>query len=213
MGSDCISACVSPARFPFQSTPPAWGATHIDFIFANLFAFQSTLPHGERPCVYAYVDDAKEISIHAPAWGATPLLFSFDDILLFQSTLPHGERLYVPVVPVTPCRFQSTLPHGERPASRGDWLGHSRFQSTLPHGERPLPSFRSSVLQYFNPRSRMGSDREIHRSRGKRQDFNPRSRMGSDTTGKHDNLPEDYFNPRSRMGSDVPGRDALFIYI
>ena len=49
---------------------PAWGATVGDFARYASHAFQSTLPHGERPA--------------RPMYPAT--------LSTFQSTLPHGER-------------------------------------------------------------------------------------------------------------------------
>ena len=55
-------------------------------------AFQSTLPHGERP--YS----------SSPVFGLN----------LFQSTLPHGERPGPTGIMRPSGRFQSTLPHGER---------------------------------------------------------------------------------------------------
>ena len=80
--------------------------------------------------------------------------------------------------------------------------------------------------EYFNPRSREGSDQDTYDATTKRGDFNPRSREGSDAVpsastaetvtfqsalprgerpGIHpDNERSDNFNPRSREGSDDP---------
>ena len=58
-------------------------------------------------------------------------------------------------------------------------------------------------MVYFNPRSREGSDPEIHSSFLILHDFNPRSREGSDN--KYTIVEEKNgwdFNPRSREGSD-----------
>ena len=82
-----------------------------------------------------------------------------------------------------------------------------------------------SVLQNFNPRSRVGSDDHLRHYRRRQHDFNPRSRVGSDgrcmrrPTAKkrfQSTLPRGErlkkrrlnsggknFNPRSRVGSDV----------
>ena len=49
---------------------PAWGATYAVNVRHAANAFQSTLPHGERPTDPGGVPIAQE----------------------FQSTLPHGER-------------------------------------------------------------------------------------------------------------------------
>ena len=104
---------------------------------ANLF--QSTLPHGERPVFTSL----------ASAYGE------------FQSTLPHGERLH----PGEWCQFckvfQSTLPHGERRILTNLYGLTPEFQPTLPHGERRYDSTGILlVTESFNPRSRMGSDRD-----------------------------------------------------
>ena len=57
--------------------------------------FQSTLSHGERPCV---------------------ITFPFGHII-FQSTLSHGERLISKWHFAITVKFQSTLSHGERQIS------------------------------------------------------------------------------------------------
>ena len=60
-----------------------------------------------------------------------------------------------------------------------------------------------SFLQYFNPRSREGSDMLLPRPGSARLYFNPRSREGSDNNpGGNDSTISD-FNPRSREGSDM----------
>jgi len=106
------------------------------------------------------------ISIHAPARGATSKRFFPATLLLFQSTLPHGERLLTQTV----------------------YLSRILFQSTLPHGERPIYSNAFSYYNYFNPRSRTGSD--IYD-------------LGGDLWQK-------YFNPRSRTGSDLDNGDIYY---
>ena len=81
-----------------------------------------------------------EISIHAPAWGAT----ASDDNPLY----PMVISIHAPAWGATSDsadKFKSTL-----------------FQSTLPHGERPSYKAASAYSRYFNPRSRMGSDRFMH---------------------------------------------------
>ena len=104
------------------------------------------------------------ISIHAPAWGATRVQTATSVDLLFQSTLPHGERRASEIVVMASVGiFQSTLPHGER--------------------HREYPSGR--LPRYFNPRSRMGSDRDRLQRNQQSSYFNPRSRMGSDAEFAH----------------------------
>ena len=64
-----------------------------------------------------------------------------------------------------------------------------------------MENFRQ--INYFNPRSREGSDRNrILHSRG-HTDFNPRSREGSDTPKESVYCHPENFNPRSREGSDA----------
>ena len=146
-------------------------------------------------------------------------------------------------------RFQSTLPRGERRRNAGEpgkvfiisihaparGATHSGitldisihlFQSTLPRGERRYGSASNPAdTDYFNPRSREGSDKPRKPRIHAINYFNPRSREGSDHVGfQHalaillfqSTLPRgerlDYmndkvilksnFNPRSREGSD-----------
>ena len=78
-----------------------------------------------------------DVSIHAPAWGATNGRTWYFSVIMFQSTLPHGERLQANV----------------------NSAATKLFQSTLPHGERLSPIMSAINIACFNPRSRMGSDR------------------------------------------------------
>ena len=55
---------------------------------------------------------------------------------------------------------------------------------------------------YFNPRSREGSDPRRRQHPDGRRDFNPRSREGSDSALKSMAKGATDFNPRSREGSD-----------
>ena len=84
-------------------------------------------------------------------------------------------------------------------------------------------------MEYFNPRSRTGSDyRFLHSALGRKSDFNPRSRTGSDAVDPRTTTTEVIsihapargatrgpktiksfgldFNPRSRTGSDSSRR-------
>ena len=79
-----------------------------------------------------------KISIHAPAKGATEVHMSFYSDYEFQSTLP---------------RRGATRPSCSRPSRR------CRFQSTLPRrGATRCHAAAIRQKQYFNPRSREGSD-------------------------------------------------------
>ena len=58
--------------------------------------------------------------------------------------------------------FQSTFPRGERPSSSTRIPFLSQFQSTFPRGERRLECRVWKSIIYFNPRSRVGNDVDMH---------------------------------------------------
>ena len=102
--------------------------------------FQSTLPQGERQKKRA-TNTALAVSIHAPARGATYYQFCNYGKKQFQSTLPQGER------------------HSFCPSD------NSYIEVSI---HAPARGATSSVLTLndtslsFNPRSRKGSDGNIH---------------------------------------------------
>ena len=111
-------------------------------------------------------DQKRGISIHAPARGATWLC----------RTAPAG----LPSI---------SIHAPARGATRNDSSGyrkHTQFQSTLPRGER-LKRYASSIRSdnYFNPRSREGSDMHLILILLILTYFNPRSREGSDQNYTH----------------------------
>ncbi len=144
--------------------------------------FQSTLPRGERLCLFERVRRAHKVSIHAPAWGATILWCVWLGLEMFQSTLPRGERLGI-----------------SRQFVSLSWVSiHAPAWGATRGYTRPY-----WYLVCFNPRSRVGSDElsaaitpvdppvsihapawgaTVERRHGCRVDicFNPRSRVGSD---------------------------------
>ena len=81
-------------------------------------------------------------------------------------------------------------------------------------GATGASSSRCSRINYFNPRSREGSDIICEIINVLIQYFNPRSREGSDPFARQLSEELRYFNPRSREGSDVslPINVTLFIY-
>ena len=79
--------------------------------------------------------------------------------------------------------FQSTLPRRERPISMYITPPITAFQSTLPRRERPCKEAGCGCFEYFNPRSREGSDLTCNGQILCSQHFNPRSREGSDQKG------------------------------
>ena len=56
--------------------------------------------------------------------------------------------------------------------------------------------------EYFNPRSRVGSDPKYPAQSSSTLYFNPRSRVGSDSSFGRGKRHPIHFNPRSRVGSD-----------
>ena len=76
--------------------------------------FQSTPPHGRRPC---------NGECPKPRNG-------------FQSTPPHGRRQYTLASAEGEFAFQSTPPHGRRLGTVASGPPHQVFQSTPPHGRR-----------------------------------------------------------------------------
>ena len=76
------------------------------------------------------------------------------------------------------------------------------FQSTLPRRERRVQDYFQRKQQYFNPRSREGSDDTLKATVKGFADFNPRSREGSDGQRYRSSGLGVDFNPRSREGSD-----------
>ena len=100
---------------------------------------------------------------------------------MFQSTHPHGVRQVYFTIFLSFISFQSTHPHGVRLP-----CGHCdpclvRFQSTHPHGVRlKLIILICSRSTRFNPRTRMGCDRQELIRFCLIKGFNPRTRMGCD---------------------------------
>ncbi len=106
-----------------------------------------------------------KISIHAPARGATR-----DDGMLtycstFQSTLPRGERRRVPIWSIILHGFQSTLPRGERLKYPPQRVPTHRISIHAPARGATRRSIGGRAAgEYFNPRSREGSD-ETYKTR------------------------------------------------
>ena len=165
------------------------------------------------------------ISIHAPARGATlsPVLVRAKDI--FQSTLPQGERREFLEVPEGGELFQSTLPQGERPRINHSNLCYMIISIHAPargattfllrtrryfiisihapaRGATQLQELRQDLIDYFNPRSRKGSDGSRKRDIEKAIKFQSTLPQGERPTATLLMLTWSDFNPRSRKGSD-----------
>ena len=127
---------------------------------AGIGEFQSTLPYGERRRTVERINQKMK----------------------FQSTLPYGERRISFAIKALRACFNPRSRMGSDRLSLSNLL-QTAFQSTLPYGERPyrshpchLPSCVSihapvwgatisgrypfSFCSGFNPRSRMGSDKQ-----------------------------------------------------
>ena len=78
--------------------------------------------------------------------------------------------------------FQSTRPRGARPAVTLTRMTPTPFQSTRPRGARPLTEASHSNIVRFNPRARVGRDRQhFKRFDARIASFNPRARVGRDS--------------------------------
>ena len=207
---------------------PARGATRPTASRSGRIAFQSTLPHGERPASRPSLPPGTSFNPRSRTGSDAAESVAASAAAMFQSTLPHGERRCGRSARRRYLRFQSTLPHGERRRPGGYRLRRLEFQSTLPHGERQRILASSPPAEHvsihapargatprpspcggrgsFNPRSRTGSD---NRDNG----FNPDNSRLFQSTLPHGERPatiaateclDSSFNPRSRTGSDRP---------
>ena len=99
----------------------------------------------------------------------------------FQSALPRGERLGFTQATIAIFIFQSALPRGERQdaANKSDQI--IIFQSALPRGERRVPPWAGDVLKDVFQSALPRGERQHRRGNVRPPDyFNPRSRVGSD---------------------------------
>ena len=179
-GSDDVYVCCFGKGIEFQSTLPRRERRLSCVGRVSYRRFQSTLPRRERLPGMATARRIITISIHAPAKGATLRCAYADRTKKFQSTLPRRERLcchlhirhclcismHAPAKGATYFlmqngaipEFQSTLPRRERRLMVAPYSQSCGFQSTLPRRERLMRRRSEMVQEYFNPRSREGSD-------------------------------------------------------
>ncbi len=103
----------------------------------------------------------------------------------FQSTRPRGARLKA-----------QTMQQAERPVSihAPAWGATSQWR------------IRSWQALRFNPRARVGRDRNTHPCSASNSRFNPRARVGRDTRERRRMKWQRGFNPRARVGRDTPSR-------
>ncbi len=137
MGGDALTLiCVlCPDRVSIHA--PAWGATTIVRLMRINIRFQSTPPHGGRPCGLSMMNDSRK----------------------FQSTPPHGGRRRWCLPRPTSMRFNP------RPRMGGDdslRQLQERIKVSIhapAWGATTRSPARSGATISFNPRPRMGGDR------------------------------------------------------
>ena len=114
---------------------PAWGATSVTKGLGPAYAFQFTLPRGERLVDGAGGGEVASFNSRSRVGSDSGLEDGGNDGA-FQFTLPRGERPGKLAWASLPGAFQFTLPRGERPS--GQWWARTAvgFQFTLPRGER-----------------------------------------------------------------------------
>ena len=158
-GGDFPVAVSDDGCIPFQSTPPARGATKCRNVYRldSIISIHAPREGGDGGC--AEVDILPLISIHAPREGGDT-----------------GELLGERVIQY----FNPRPPRGGRLLTRGDRAFRRVFQSTPPaRGATVVPLLIVVVQQHFNPRPPRGG-RSAHHRAGEAQDqyFNPRPPRG-----------------------------------
>ena len=144
------------------------------------FQFQSTLPARGATTRESSVEHTAGISIHAPRTGSDFLTsFSVKPALDFNPRSPHGERLFTPCRKMRPAaNFNPRSPHGERLVGKETQSCGDYFNPRSPHGERRGASVTRRRSRNFNPRSPHGERHPKERRLHRRADFNPRSPHG-----------------------------------
>ena len=150
------------------------------------FSFQSTHPHGVRPCSGCCSNSFRK----------------------FQSTHPHGVRRARLALFLTRPTFQSTHPHGVRLVPVRAHFRHLQFQSTHPHGVRLKEEFLAlldAIISIHAPA--WGATASLFSCRPKWRISIHAPAWGA-TFRCLDFVDEGvHFNPRTRMGCDR----ALFL--
>ena len=108
---------ISPGAWfpPISIHAPTRGATFAPYVYNIQFAFQSTLPQGERHTFQTSMSGQGTISIHAPTRGATAWSrFCGAAKQNFNPRSHKGSDGSWNGTTTPPWGFQSTLPQGER---------------------------------------------------------------------------------------------------
>ena len=133
-----ISKSGGHPRTMFQSTHPRGVRLRVNLQRFTFITFQSTHPRGVRLETTSPVWPIIAVSIHAPAWGATNISRTSVNTIYVSIHAPAWGATYVKSSLFPKCRFQSTHPRGVR------------------HGFR----LELDIIKSFNPRTRVGCDRQ-----------------------------------------------------
>jgi len=120
--------------FPFQSTPPVWGAT---FSHPNVLSMLIVSIHAPRVGGDPYDKDSaddKTVSIHAPRVGGDGVCYNTDTVKRgrFNPRPPCGGRRFTPLIWTVSGCFNPRPPCGGRHCGLLYGPGQSGFQSTPP---------------------------------------------------------------------------------
>ena len=143
------------------------------------------------------------ISIHAPMKGATEHDISVTSVPLISIRTPtKGATIKSPNSKLF---FIISIHAPAKGATQIAELGTTKtlFQSTLPRRERPDAVHRRASKQYFNPRSREGSDGMNHETWLEYRKFQSTLPRRERPQHQKEIFVQIYFNPRSREGSDL----------
>ncbi len=148
---------------PFQSTPPARGATGHTCPGSGPEGFNPRPPQGERPALPAPAHHTRTVSIHAPRKGSDlTLTEQSSPPRRFNPRPPQGERLATADrAHDRPAGFNPRPPQGERLTLTEQSSPPRRFNPRPPQGERPRNFITTSSRCCFNPRPPQGERRIV----------------------------------------------------
>jgi len=161
VGRDVSRSATVPVR-RVSIHAPAWGATWpFRKSIVLIPRFNPRARVGRDTHDYHYLETHHHVSIHAPAWGATLPLTMEQISSTFQSTRPRGAR------PESISGLPSIGVSIHAPAWGATWKKFkdgtaTLFQSTRPRGARLSRSRFGPSLRSFNPRARVGRDKEAN---------------------------------------------------
>ena len=217
----------------FQSTCPAWGATHWSWCSQYKVSISIHVPRVGRDLRYLHnIPYYWDFNPRARV-GRDPFrLFRYRMRYIFQSTRPRGARPK-PFLSILPNGlFQSTRPRGARRRQAGEMLGVLPFQSTRPRGARRrrgigrrsgcdisihAPAWGATAKGIFmstgatfqstRPRGARRSLRSVISIESGFQSTRPRGARLKHYSALFGNT---YFNPRARVGRD-PSEFTSFV--